>query len=66
MNATLRHRAKRYEVSDLRFVAKLLDSFYVDDFVCGGATTQESIELYQTTQSRMAEGGFGTQKMADK
>ena len=40
----------------------MLDSFYVDDFVGGGATTQESIELYQKTQSRMAEGGFKLRK----
>ena len=63
MNATLRHHVKRYEVSDSRFVAKLLDSFYVDDFVRGGATTtQKSIELCQTTQGRMAEGGFKLRK----
>ena len=62
LNATLRHHVKRYEISDSRFVAKLLDSFYVDDFVGGGATTQESIELYQKTQSRMVEGGFKLRK----
>ena len=66
LNATLRHHVKRYKISDSRFVAKLLDSFYVDDFVGGGATTQESTELYKKTQSRMAERGFQTQKMADK
>ena len=63
LNATLRRHVKRYEVSDSRFVAKLLDSFYVDDFVRGGATTtQKSIELCQTTQGRMAEGGFKLRK----
>ena len=62
LNATLRHHVKRYEISDPRFVAKLLDSFYVDDFVGGGATAQESMELYQKTQSRMAEGGFKLRK----
>ena len=40
----------------------MLDSFYVDDFVGGGATAQESMELYQKTQSRMAEGGFKLRK----
>ena len=62
LNATLQHHVKRYEISDLRFVAKLLNSFYVHDFVGGGATTQESVELYQKTQSRMAEGGFKLRK----
>ena len=61
LNGTNRH-VKRYEISDPRFVAKLLDPFYVNDFVTGGATTQESIELYQKTQSRMAEGGFKLRK----
>ena len=58
LNATLQHHVKRFEIFDPRFVAKLLDSFSVDDFVDGGATTQESMELYQKTQSRMTEGGF--------
>ena len=40
----------------------MLDLFYVDDFVGGGATAQESIKLYQKTQSRMAEGGFKLRK----
>jgi len=62
LNATLQHNVKRYEISDPRFEAKLLNSFYVDDFVGGGATTQESMELYQRTQSRMAEGGFKLRK----
>ena len=53
----------RYKIPDLRFVAKLLNSLIVDDFVGGGATTQESMELYQKTQSRKR---FQTQEMADK
>jgi len=43
LNATFRHHVKRYEISDPGFVARLLDSFYVDDFVDGGATKQESM-----------------------
>ena len=39
-----------------------MDSFYVDDFVHGGATTRDSIELYQKTQNRVAEGGFKLRK----
>ena len=62
LNATLRHHVNKYEISDKRFVSKLLDSFYVDDFVGGGAITQESMELCQKTQSRMAEGGFKLRK----
>lgn len=61
LNATLRHHVKRYEIYEPKFVAKLLDSFYVDDFVGGGATAQESMELYQT-QSRMVEGGLKLRK----
>ena len=62
LNATLQHHIKKYEVSDPSFVSMLLDSFYVDDFVGGGATSLEGIELYQKTQSRMAEGGFKLRK----
>lgn len=37
LNVIFRYYVKRYEIFDLRFVVKLLDSFYVDDFVGGGA-----------------------------
>ena len=33
LNATLRHHIKKYEEGDPNLVSRLLDSFYVDDFV---------------------------------
>ena len=43
-------------------MSRLLDSFYVDDFVGGGRTSEEVMELYQKVQSRMAQGGFKLRK----
>ena len=36
INATLRHHISKFMAVDPEFVKKLIDSFYVDDFV-GGA-----------------------------
>ena len=44
LNATLRHHVKRYKISDSKFVAKLLDSFYVDDFVGGNNAGKYRVE----------------------
>ena len=62
LNATLRHHIKKYEDCEPSFVSRLLDSFYVDDFVGGGRTSEEVMELYQKAQSRMAQGGFKLRK----
>ena len=43
-------------------MSRLLESFYVDDFVGGGGTSEEVVELNQEAQSRMAQGGFTLRK----
>ena len=62
LNATLRHDIKKYEDCDPSFVSRLLDSFYVDDFVGARRTSEEVMELYQKVQSRMAQGAFKLRK----
>ena len=53
---------------DPEFVKKLIDSFYVDDFVGkgggggSGATSREVVDLYSKTVNRMADGGFKLRK----
>ena len=41
---------------------KLVDSFYVDDFVGGGASSSEVVDLYSKTVNRMADRGFKLRK----
>ncbi len=62
LNATLRHHIKGYTEVDPEFVRKLTESFYVDDFVGGGATSEEVKDLYGKTCTRMSEGGFKLRK----
>ena len=62
LNATIRHHIKKYEECDPGFVQRLLDSFYVDDLVGGGAKSTEVVELYRKTSDRMADGGFNLRK----
>ena len=47
---------------DPEFVSKLLESFYVDDFVGGKASPEEVTDLYSKTSRRMLDGGFKLRK----
>ncbi|XP_044165345.1 uncharacterized protein LOC122949316 [Acropora millepora] len=62
LHATLRHHISKFITVDPKFVKKLIDSFYVDDFVGGGASSREVANLYSKTVNRMAEGGFKLRK----
>ena len=60
LNATLRHHISKFMAVDPEFVKKLIDSFYVDDFVGGGggASSSEVVDLYSKTVNRMTDGGI--------
>ena len=58
LNATLRHPISKFMAADPEFVKKLIDSFYVDDFVGDGASSSEVVNLYSKTVNWMADGGF--------
>ena len=62
LNATLRHHISKLMAVDPEFVKKLIDSFYVDDFVGGGASLSEVVNFYSKTVNRMADGGFKFRK----
>ena len=62
LNATLRHHISKFMAVDPEFVKKLIDSFYVDDFVGGGASSSEVVDLYSKTVNWMADGGFNLRK----
>ena len=61
LNATLRHVLKFTEI-DPKFVQKVLESFYADDFVGGESDTEKAFDLFDKTKGRMAEGGFNLRK----
>ena len=58
LNATLRYHIEQFSDSDPAFVQKLKEGFYVDDFVSGGKSTDEVIDIYEKAKTRMAFGGF--------
>lgn len=62
LNATLRHHITKFMDDDPDFVSKLLESFYVDDFVGVGASSEEVTDLYSKTSRRMLDGGFKLRK----
>ena len=62
LNATLRHHISKFITVDPDFVKKLIDLFYVYDFVGGGASSSEVADLYSKTVNCMAEGGFKLRK----
>ena len=62
LNATLRHHITKFAEVDPEFARKLIESFYVDDFVSGGGTSEEVQVLYGKTCTRMSEGGFKLRK----
>ena len=46
LNATIRHHLNKYVSTNLYFVQKMLEGFYVDDLVSGGNTTEDAFKLY--------------------
>ena len=62
LSATLRHHITKFMDDDPDFVSKLLESFYVADFVGGGASSEEVTDLCSKTSRRMLDGGFKLRK----
>ena len=62
LNATLRHHVSKFIKEDPKFVQKVLESFYVDDFVSGESDTEKAFDLFDKTENRMAQGGFKLRK----
>ena len=62
LGGTLHHHISNYEFENMEFVRKLLESFYVDDFLSGSSTLKEAIELFLNTKKCVADGGFTLRK----
>ena len=41
LNGTIKHHLEKYMLSDMKLVSKLLEDFYVDDFVSGVPNVEE-------------------------
>lgn len=61
LNGT-RHHLVTFAEADLKFVKKMVDSFYVDNLVLGDSTTDKVHNLYNKARARMANRGFRLRK----
>ena len=62
LNGTLKHHILRCMEVDPEFVAKILQSLYVDDLSTGVDGVLDGFEFYGKAKSRMKEGGFNLRK----
>ena len=62
LNATIRHHIQGYQADDPSFVARFLNSIYVDDLTFGADSIDEAFELYTKSKARLAEAGFNLRK----
>ena len=56
------HHISNYKFEDPKIGGKLSQSIYVDDVVSGCENSKEAYDLYQTSKSCLAEGGFHLRK----
>ena len=53
-----------YQSQYPQLIQSIKNSFYVDDFISGGATVEEVFNTYVVAKNVMAEGGFNLRKWA--
>jgi len=61
LNSTIQHHEK-YSSSHPELVAKLLESFYVDDLVCGGNNDEDAYEHYSFAKDILSQALFNLLK----
>ena len=62
--AILQKHFAEYNTSERDVYQLLSQSFYVDDFVGGVTSDKEGIQMYQTANQILKEGGFNFKKVA--
>ena len=62
LNGKLKHYISSYREVNPEFVAKMLQSLYVDDLNTGGDGVLDGFEFYGKAKSRMKEGSFNLRK----
>ena len=63
LNAVLRYHFEAFKDEDTAFVEKLLEEFFVDDFVSGVETVRDAFSLYIKAKDRLRVGGFTLRKL---
>ena len=62
LNATIRHHLEAHLENQPLIVARLLNSFYVDDVITGASTEDEAFSLYRVAKEILKAGGFNLRK----
>ena len=62
LGATLQHHISNYEFEDPSVIEKLLESFYVDDFLSGSSNEEQAKELFLQAKKCLTGGGFTLRK----
>ena len=63
LNAKRLH-IKHFYKENMEKAEKLLRGFYIDDWTCGGANTEEAFELIKEVKTCLAADGFNLRKWA--
>ena len=62
LNSTIQHHFKQYLSQQPNIVEKLLESFYVDDLICGGSDDKEAYSHYMFAKSVLSHASFNLRK----
>ena len=62
LSATLRHHIESYMMGEPEFVKRVLEDFYVDDFISGSDSDEKAFALYQEVKTRLEVASFKLRK----
>ena len=62
LSATLRHHIESYMMGEPEFVKRVLEDFYVDDFISGSDSDEKAFALYQKVKTRLEVASFKLRK----
>ena len=62
LNSTIQHHFKQYLSQQPNIVGKLLESFYVDDLICGGSDDNEAYNHYTFARDVLSHASFNLRK----
>ena len=62
LNSTIQHHLKQYLSQQPNIVEKLLESFYVDDLICGGSDDNEAYNHYMFAKDVLSHASFNLRK----
>ena len=62
LGAVISLHIEKYRSEYPQIVDLIDQSLYVDDLLCGGATIQEALDMYEVSKHIMPQGGFNLRK----